>query len=89
MMHLTEQTAHTPTSFQAETRQMWESGPIRRWSQIRTTQTPLGCSVGFVGSYVCGWCSEPCDGVYRLREPKVWVCGACKRKIQPSQGEPQ
>ena len=89
MMHATAEILRTPTSCQPEIRQMWDFGPLRRWSPTKTTQTPLGYSVGFVGSYICERCSEPCDGVYRLREPKKWVCGDCKRTVRPSGGERQ
>jgi hypothetical protein len=87
MMQTIVQIAHTFTSRQPEVRQMWESGPLRRWSPTKTTQTPLGYSEGFVGSYVCAQCSEPSEGVYRLREPKKWVCGLCKRTARPRGGE--
>jgi hypothetical protein len=89
MMHSTAQTAHTSTSRQPEIRQMWERGPLRHWSQFKSTQAPQGFSVGFVGSYVCTECCESCEGVYRLREPHKWVCAPCKRKLQPSGGERQ
>jgi hypothetical protein len=74
--------AHSPTARQPMVRQMWEGGPLRRWSQAKTPQTPMGHSTGFVGSYVCGQCLEPSEGVYRLREPQGWLCGACKRKLE-------
>lgn len=67
-------------------RQMWASGPLRRWSLKKTTQTPLGYSRGFVGAYVCDECLAPCEGVYQLREPHKWVCGACKRKLALARG---
>lgn len=86
MMHATGQTARTFTS-KPEIRQMWDSGPLRSWSPIKTTQTPLGYSVGFVGSYICAQCSEPCEGIYKLREPGKWVCGPCNRKLQSARGE--
>jgi hypothetical protein len=72
-----------------EVRRMWPGGPLRRWSQVKTPQTPLGYSEGFAGAYICGQCLEPCEGVYRLREPQKWVCGSCKRKLEPSGGERQ
>lgn len=75
-------TAHTSPTRQPGVRQMWKSGPLRRWSPVKTPQTPMGHSSGFVGSYVCGHCHEPSEGVYRLREPHKWVCGPCKRKLE-------
>jgi hypothetical protein len=89
MMHTNIRAEFTSISRHSEIRQMWQSGPLRRWSRTKTTQTPLGYFEGFVGSYVCARCSEPCEGVYRLREPKKWVCGPCKRKLKPSGGERQ
>lgn len=64
-------------------RQMWSGGPLRRWSDQKTTLTPLGYGQGgFVGSYVCQGCSEPCDGVYRAREEQRWLCGGCKEVLE-------
>jgi hypothetical protein len=77
--------ARTSLELQPVVRQMWEGGPLRRWSKAKTPQTPMGHSTGFVGSYVCGQCLESCEGVYRLREPEKWVCGQCKRKIERSE----
>ncbi len=73
-----------------EVRQMWDGGPYRRWSPIKTTLTPVGYAKGgFVGSYVCGGCWEPCDGVYRAREEQGWLCGPCKERVRPSGGSGQ
>jgi hypothetical protein len=74
---------------QIEIRQIWKFGPLRRWSPTKTAQTALGYSVGFVGSYVCARCSEPSDGVYKLREAKEWVCGPCRRELETSGGARQ
>ena len=82
MSHTSTHTAHISTDHQFAMRQMWEGGPFRRWSPVKTPQTPLGYCGGFAGAYLCGQCFEPCEGVYRLREPKKWVCGPCKRKLE-------
>ncbi len=64
---------------------MWEGGPLGRWSASKTTLTPMRYAKGgFVGSYVCAGCREPCDGVYLVREEQKWLCGPCKSKLQPS-----
>ncbi len=69
-------------------KRMWDGGPFRRWSATKTTHTPMGYAMGgFVGSYVCGECYEPCDGVYLVREEQNWLCGACKEAVRPSRGE--
>ena len=78
--------AHISAGGQSAVRQMWEGGPLRRWSSAKSPQTPMGYATGFVGSYVCGLCHEPSEGVYRLREPHKWVCGPCKRKLECSGG---
>ena len=70
----------------SETRQMWNGGPLRRWSATKSTKTPIGYSDGFVGSYVCAECLESCEGVYRVREPLKWLCGACRNKAGRSGG---
>jgi len=67
---------------------MWNNGPLRRWSAPKTTLTPMGYGGGgFVGSYVCSKCLNPCDGVYlirgRPREELKWLCGPCKSKVEP------
>ena len=85
ILHVTACNARTSPEKQTVVRQMWDGGPLRRWSPTKTPQTPMGYSTGFVGSYVCGQCLESCEGVYRLREPEKWVCGACKRKIERSE----
>lgn len=82
IVHATVKTTQISTNAQSAVLQMWECGPLRRWSPVKTPQNPLGHSTGFVGSYVCGQCLEPCEGVYRLREPKKWVCGPCKGKFE-------
>jgi hypothetical protein len=72
-----------------EVRRMWEGGPLRQWSKDNPQRNLTGYAVGlgnelegYVGSYVCEECGEPCGGVYRRRgaaggEAK-WVCGACR-----------
>ena len=67
-------------------REMWPGGPLRRWSTRKTPQPPLGYRSGFVGSYLCAGCMEPCDGVYRVRELSKWLCGPCRTKSQLSEG---
>lgn len=63
---------------------MWGCGPLRRWSASKSTLTPMGYAEGgFVGSYACGQCRKPCDGVYFVREEQKWLCGPCKSKVRP------
>ena len=64
---------------------MWEGGPLRRWSATKANLTPMGhAEDGFVGSYVCAECRQPCDGVYFVREEQRWLCGPCKSRVQPT-----
>jgi hypothetical protein len=75
-----EPTKHPTTSFRA----MWVGGPPRRWSPSKTTYTPMGYSQGgFVGSYVCAGCWEPCGVLYLVREQQKWLCRPCKWKVRP------
>jgi hypothetical protein len=63
---------------------MWKHGPVRRWSLSKTTFTPMGYAEGgFVGSYVCAGCWEPCDGLYLAREEQKWLCGPCQKTVKP------
>jgi hypothetical protein len=71
---------------QPTVQKMWEGGPLRSWSPIKTSKTPIGYKNGFVGSYVCGRCGKPCDGVYPLEEPSIWLCGPCKTAMRPAGG---
>ena len=73
-------TKHSTTSVRA----MWGTGPLRRWSPSKTTYTPMShAEGGFVGSYICAGCWELFDGLYLVREEQKWLCGPCKRKVQP------
>jgi hypothetical protein len=59
--------------------QMWENGPLRKFSRERFSG---GISYespnlsGFAGSFVCAKCENCCDGVYQA--PGGWICGGCR-----------
>lgn len=67
-------------------RRMWEGGPLRQWSDkshgsgwnyYENSQMK-----GYAGSYVCGKCSNPVVGVYRV-DAGDWICAACKSGKMP------
>jgi hypothetical protein len=66
-----------------EIKRMWEGGPLRQWSAERPLKGKwiAYATGGFAGCYVCEWCQESADGVYFVREPQKWLCGACKRAL--------
>ena len=87
---LTGATAGIGNDHSVIVRKMWSpSGPLRHWSSSQTAKAPTGYSEVFVGGYVCARCLASCDGVYSVTEPPGWVCGSCKRKLEPSGGEYQ
>ena len=70
-------------------RRMWEGGPLRNWSDRKTTLTPMSHNRGgFVGAYVCERCLGSCDGVYLVREEQSWLCGACRAAVATKQQQP-
>jgi hypothetical protein len=79
-------TALTSNPISVEVRQMWKGGPLRKWSPTKSSTTPDSYKVGFVGSYVCARCQQPCDGVYPVRALTKWLCGPCKKNCQLPEG---
>jgi len=70
-------------------RRMWEGGPLRQWSETRHGGNWLASDRGgFTGSYVCGECRQPCDGVYLARHVQKWLWGACKAAVATRQEQP-
>jgi HNH endonuclease len=69
-------------------KQMWNQGPLRRWSSTPVAGWIPYATGGYVGSYVCACCKRNVSGVY---EP-TWNCAACgskkpqQREIQPASG---
>jgi ribosomal protein S27AE len=79
----------TPKQTLVQIRRMWEGGPLRNWSDRKTTLTPMSHNRGgFVGTYVCERCLGSCDGVYLAREEQRWLCGACKTVVTTKQEQP-
>ena len=66
---------------------MWEGGPLRNWSDCKTTLTPMSHNLGgLVGAYVCERCLGSCDGVYLAKKgQKAGRCGSGPRgeQIEP------
>ena len=63
---------------------MWESGPLRQFSEsclggyyIRVSSPFL---TGYAGSYVCDECLRPSAGVLCVPHVSKWLCGRCKKQ---------
>jgi hypothetical protein len=59
--------------------QMWENGPLRKFSRERFSGAISYESrnfSGFAGSFVCAECESACDGVYQA--PGRWICERCR-----------
>ena len=49
-----------------EIRRAWDGGPLRQWSRYGK------------GRYVCDKCGKPTKGVWRVQEPRKWLCQLCR-----------
>lgn len=70
-----------------EVKRMWESGPLRQFSDQREASTwnryQSATLDGFAGQYVCDDCQQPVVGVYRQKSGAKWYCKACHVKVRP------
>ena len=63
-----------------EIKRMWDGGPLREWSPSNPDHHLMYYAKGgYVGSYVCDFCRNPCNGVYHIKNSDSWTCGSCKK----------
>ncbi len=71
-----------------QVREMWQSGPLRRFSTERPSPQwiPLAGG-GYASNYVRAGCRKDVKGVHQT--PDGWWCGECRRnsQINPQQGK--
>ena len=73
-------------------RRMWESGPLRQFSDTQAKSHYVAYSgpflTGYAGSYVCDRCGRSFAGAYRVSSTQEWLCPNCSRgklRQQPDQ----
>lgn len=63
-----------PQESKGKVKQMWNGGPLRRWSATPVNGWIPYATGGYAGTYVCSVCQKAVGGVY---EPD-WACRACR-----------
>jgi hypothetical protein len=70
-----------PENPEIQIKRMWDGGPLRQWSPDNPTRNFMSYGKGgYVGSYVCDFCQNTCDGLYRVKNSDSWTCGSCRKQ---------